>query len=87
MISGVVFVLFGEALLLGSRPHLLWALLFLAVNLVYIPLLEEPLLERRFGAAYREYCRHVPRIMPRLRPWQPEATAPDRVGATRRGPN
>jgi len=70
MISGVVFVLFAEALLLLSWPHALWALAFLALNLVYIPLMEEPQLVRRFGAPYREYCRHVPRVLPRLRPWQ-----------------
>ena len=69
MISGVVFVLFGEGLLLLSRPHLGWALTFLAINAVYIPLLEEPQLEHRFGDAYRDYCRHVPRLLPRLRPW------------------
>jgi protein-S-isoprenylcysteine O-methyltransferase Ste14 len=69
MISGVVFVLFGEALVLLSRPHLLWALTFLGINAVYIPLLEEPLLEEKFGEAYREYCRNVPRLVPRLRPW------------------
>jgi protein-S-isoprenylcysteine O-methyltransferase Ste14 len=69
MISGVLFVLAGEAMLLISRPHALWALAFLAVNLVYIPLVEEPMLRRRFGEDYREYCRHVPRIFPRLRPW------------------
>ena len=79
MISGVVFVLVGEALLVGSRPQMLWALLFLAVNLIYIPLLEERLLTQRFGAAYQEYCRHVPRVMPRLRPWRPDAPAPDRA--------
>ena len=69
MISGVVFVLFAEALILLSLPHATWALTFLALNLVYIPLFEEPQLERRFGDAYREYCRHVPRLFPRLRPW------------------
>jgi protein-S-isoprenylcysteine O-methyltransferase Ste14 len=69
MISGVVMLLFGESLLLRSPAHLLWAVTFFGVNAVYIPLLEEPLLERRFGAAYREYCRHVPRLLPRLRPW------------------
>ena len=73
MISGVVFVLFGEALILLSGPHLAWALLFLAVNLIYIPLLEEPQLERRFGAAYREYSANVPRFLPRVRPWRPDA--------------
>lgn len=69
MISGVVLTLFGEALILGSWPHTTWALFVLFVNLVYIPALEEPLLEQRFGNSYREYCRHVPRFIPRLRPW------------------
>ena len=69
MISGVVWVLFGESLLLRSLPHAAWAAFFLALNLVYIPLIEEPQLERRFGAAYAEYCRNVPRVWPRLRPW------------------
>jgi protein-S-isoprenylcysteine O-methyltransferase Ste14 len=71
MISGVVLVLFGEALLLLSPPHLTWALIFLGINSVYIPLLEEPGLARRFGHGYREYCRHVPRLVPRLQPWEP----------------
>lgn len=69
MISGVVFVLFGEALVLLSAAHAVWAVVFLGINLVYIPLVEEPQLERRFGAAYRDYCRNVPRVLPRLRPW------------------
>jgi protein-S-isoprenylcysteine O-methyltransferase Ste14 len=71
MISGVIFLLFGESLLLLSAPHALWALVFLALNLVYIPLMEEPQLRRRFGEPYREYCRNVPRVLPRLRPWLP----------------
>jgi protein-S-isoprenylcysteine O-methyltransferase Ste14 len=75
MISGVVFTLFGEALLLLSRAHFTWAALFLLANLIYIPVLEEPQLADRFGAAYREYCRNVPRFVPRLRPWQPSEPA------------
>ncbi|MGH7786366.1 MAG: methyltransferase family protein [Candidatus Binatia bacterium] len=70
MISGVVLVLFGEALVLLSAPHGWWAACFLAMNLVYIPLVEEPQLEGRFGEPYVEYCRHVPRVVPRLRPWE-----------------
>jgi protein-S-isoprenylcysteine O-methyltransferase Ste14 len=73
MISGVCFVLFGEALVLASLPHAAWAAAFVGLNLVYIPLVEEPGLERRFGEPYREYRAHVPRILPRLRPWQPGA--------------
>jgi protein-S-isoprenylcysteine O-methyltransferase Ste14 len=72
MISGVLFVLFGEALILLSRPHLVWALIFLAANAVWIPLVEEAGLRRRFGDSYAEYCRHVPRLIPRLKPWEPE---------------
>ena len=71
MISGVCFVLFGEALIFASTPHLLWALTFLLVNCIYIPLFEEPQLGRRFGASYGEYCDHVPRLFPRLTPWEP----------------
>lgn len=72
MISGVVLVLAGEAMLLASRPHAVWAVVFVVINLTYIPLLEEPVLRLRFGEPYREYCRHVPRLFPRLRPWSPE---------------
>ncbi len=75
MISGVVLALFGQALLLLSRPHLVWAVVFLGLNAVYIPLLEEPFLAHRFGTAYREYCRHVPRLLPRWRPWNSEGHA------------
>jgi protein-S-isoprenylcysteine O-methyltransferase Ste14 len=73
MISGVILVLLGEALILLSRIHLAWALIFLGINAVYIPLLEEPFLEQKFGSEYREYCRRVPRLLPRWRPWNPSA--------------
>lgn len=76
MISGVNFLLFGEALVLTSPPHGVWAVVFLLPNLVYIPLVEEPQLERRFGESYREYRRHVRRFLPRLRPWVPGAPPP-----------
>ena len=71
MISGVLLILFGEAALLLSEPHFLWALTFLGINAVYIPLLEEPFLVMRFGESYEEYRRHVPRLVPRVRPWTP----------------
>jgi protein-S-isoprenylcysteine O-methyltransferase Ste14 len=69
MISGVLFIVFGEALVLRSSAQLEWALTFLLLNAVYIPLLEEPGLRRRFGQSYQEYCRHVPRLFPRFHPW------------------
>jgi protein-S-isoprenylcysteine O-methyltransferase Ste14 len=72
MISAVVSVLLGEALVLGSTGILVWALAFFLANAVYIPRFEEPGLVRRFGEEYRRYARHVPRWLPRLRPWEPD---------------
>ena len=79
MISGVIFLLLGEALVLLSLPHGVWAAAFFVLNLIYIPLIEEPQLEQRFGEPYREYRRHVRRFVPRLRPWRQEAST--RTGA------
>ena len=69
MISGVLFVLLGEAALFGSLALLLWFGLVAAVNAVYMPLVEEPGLQRRFGEEYERYRAHVPRWIPRVRPW------------------
>lgn len=69
MISGVISVLLGEACLSGSPAVLMWALAVVVVNVVYIPLLEEPNLYQRFGDDYRDYVRHVPRWIPRLTAW------------------
>jgi protein-S-isoprenylcysteine O-methyltransferase Ste14 len=69
MIASVFSILLGEAVLLRSWLHLAWFLVFVVVNLAYIPRIEEPDLVRRFGQECREYCEHVPRWIPRVRPW------------------
>ncbi len=69
MISGVLSVLLGEGVVLGSPAILVTAAIFFAVNAAYIPLVEEPGLVERFGDEYRRYRRNVPRWIPRLRPW------------------
>jgi protein-S-isoprenylcysteine O-methyltransferase Ste14 len=73
MISGVLFILLGEAALLDSVSLLIWFAAVFAVNAVYLPLLEEPGLSRRFGDDYERYRAHVPRWLPRVRPWVPPA--------------
>jgi protein-S-isoprenylcysteine O-methyltransferase Ste14 len=73
MISGVVLILFGEAMVSRSTSVLEWAVGFFVVNAIYIPLLEEPLLEQRFGDDYRRYTANVPRWVPRTTPWEPPA--------------
>lgn len=71
MISGVISILLGEALFLRSMPVLLWALFVIIINMIYIPLMEEPGLYDRFGASYAEYTANVPRWLPRRTPWTP----------------
>jgi len=66
MITGVALILLGEAIVLGSWAMLVWWAAFVAVNAVYLPLVEEPRLVRRFGDDYEEYRRRVPRFLPRL---------------------
>ena len=69
MISGVLCILLGEALLFTSTALLAWSALFLAINAIWFPLVEEPGLRQRFGADYEAYRAAVPRWLPRLRPW------------------
>tara|TARA_B100000315_G_C14391622_1_gene502258 strand:+ start:109 stop:618 length:510 start_codon:yes stop_codon:yes gene_type:complete len=69
MISGVAAVLAGETLVFASPWLALWTVLFVTLNAIYIPLVEERGLERRFGASYLDYKRNVPRWLPRATPW------------------
>jgi len=64
---GVVLVVLGEALIAGSW----WlagyagvlALIFHAIVIFY----EEPSLAKKFGRTYADYCRNVPRWLPKIR--------------------
>lgn len=67
MITGVGLIQLGEAILLGSTSIATWFGLFALANAVYMPLVEEPGLVRRFGDEYRAYRRAVPRWIPRRR--------------------
>jgi protein-S-isoprenylcysteine O-methyltransferase Ste14 len=71
MISAVMAILFGQAMLLNSRCQLAWATFFSLGNMLYIPFSEEAALERRFGDDYLRYKQQVPRWLPCWRPWRP----------------
>lgn len=71
MITGVVLMLLGESMLFGSIRVAMWAAIVFGINAVYVPAVEEKGLVRRFGAEYDEYCRNVPRWIPRRTPWHP----------------
>jgi protein-S-isoprenylcysteine O-methyltransferase Ste14 len=70
MMLGVLSVLLGQAILFGSPGLFAWFAFWSLCNMIYIPLLEEPVLERRFGEPYRLYRANVPRWIPRLSPWR-----------------
>jgi protein-S-isoprenylcysteine O-methyltransferase Ste14 len=67
MITGVATTLVGEAVFTGSWLVGAWAATFIAINHTFFLLHEEPGLERRFGTAYSDYKRSVPRWVPRIR--------------------
>ena len=69
MILAVVVMLAGEVLFWGSAILGFYLVVFVLVNQVYFILSEEPGLDRRFGEPYRTYKTHVPRWIPRAKPW------------------
>ena len=68
MLTGVFLALFGVGVLLHSLSIVLfWTPGYILVHVVELKLVEEPELEKRFGAAYTEYRNRVPMFFPRLR--------------------
>ena len=83
MYVGVLTALAGEAVVL--RAVALWeyaALIWLAMHL-FVCAYEEPTLTRRHGPAYRAYREHVPRWIPRLRPWAESGEGRETTDASR----
>jgi protein-S-isoprenylcysteine O-methyltransferase Ste14 len=71
MYVAVLATILGQGLSLG-QPVLLWYAFLVAVTMAaFTRYYEEPTLQRRFGARYDAYRRHVPAWIPRLRPWRP----------------
>jgi protein-S-isoprenylcysteine O-methyltransferase Ste14 len=69
MYVGVLAVIVGQALVLGSTLLLQYAALLWACFFAFVGLYEEPSLRRRFGADYERYQANVPRWWPRITPW------------------
>jgi protein-S-isoprenylcysteine O-methyltransferase Ste14 len=70
MISGVIFILIGETMIIGSVYLVVMAGVFFAVNHLYFIFVEEPGLIKRFGEEYRVYKKNVGRWLPRFTPWE-----------------
>ena len=63
----------GLWVVFGRASFTALSLAFVAVLAValFVRLYEEPTLRKLFGADYEEYCRNVPRWLPRTRSWNP----------------
>ena len=71
MYIGAALAVIGETALFGSiRVGLQYVLIFGSCVALFVLIYEEPTLRSKFGAEYEEYCRNVPRFIPRLTPWE-----------------
>jgi protein-S-isoprenylcysteine O-methyltransferase Ste14 len=64
MYIGGFMVILGAGFILLSTSIAAWAGVFFGVMHLFVILYEEPSLERRFGASYRDYQRRVRRWLP-----------------------
>ena len=62
---GVLLLLVGETILFESLTLLIDALLVGVVFHLWVISYEKPTMKRKLGIAYEEYCRSVPRWIPR----------------------
>jgi protein-S-isoprenylcysteine O-methyltransferase Ste14 len=72
MYTGLLVVLVGEAILFESRDLVLYIAAIWLVTHLFVCFYEEPTLTRRYGVEYLRFKKHVPRWIPRLRPWRGE---------------
>ena len=67
MYWSVAFALLGEALVFHSLALVELAFALFAGANLFVLFYEEPVLRRKFGAEYEDYCRRVPRWLPRFK--------------------
>jgi len=70
MYVAVVSLILGQGLLFGNVSVLAYGVaVWVGFNL-FVLIYEEPTLRNTYGSEYEEFCAHVPRWIPRLRPWK-----------------
>ena len=66
MYVGVLAMIIGHFLWFEYWNLLIYAVVVFAAFHIFVTFYEEPTLKRNFGAAYEDYCRRVPRWIPRI---------------------
>ncbi|HLJ45365.1 MAG TPA: isoprenylcysteine carboxylmethyltransferase family protein [Bryobacteraceae bacterium] len=74
MYVAVVSLIFGQSLLLGNIRLLVYGCFIWLACHMFVTLYEEPTLRSTFHGEYDDFCSHVPRWIPRITPWQREAS-------------
>ena len=67
MYVGVLVVILGHFLWFGFWWLFAYAVMVFLIFHAFVTLYEEPMLKKRFGAAYEHYLEEIPRWIPRLR--------------------
>jgi protein-S-isoprenylcysteine O-methyltransferase Ste14 len=67
MYVGVVAIVLGQALLFLDLGLLAYGVIAWAVMAAFVHWYEEPVLRRRYGSQYEEYCEAVPAWLPKVR--------------------
>lgn len=71
MYVAVTGLILGQVLMFQSPALLIYAAVIAAAFHAFVLAYEEPTLKRQFPADYPAYFAHVPRWIPRLKPWRP----------------
>jgi protein-S-isoprenylcysteine O-methyltransferase Ste14 len=68
MLLGMFIFMLGLGVLLGSLSLIfIFTPLFIVINVLYIKVIEEKEMEKKFGRDYLEYKKRVPMFIPRLK--------------------
>lgn len=67
MYVGIASILIGHFLWFGFWNLLVYLAIVVIAFHLFVTLYEEPNLRERFGAAYEDYCKRVPRWIPQLK--------------------
>jgi protein-S-isoprenylcysteine O-methyltransferase Ste14 len=74
MYVAVLAVVLGQVLLFASWGLFTYLVILALTVDVFVHTYEEPTLRESYGAAYDDFCAHVPRWLPRATPWRGAAT-------------